>query len=193
MGTTKHKVKVLGLFKRSPVVDLWSVARIVKGNYYKQLIRSLIREKEIFPLGNGWYSRYDDPSLIVYCLTPAYLGLQDALSHHGLWEQETLPLIITSRKVRQGIRAVGSSNVLIRRLDRRYMFGYEYADFKEYCLKYSDVEKTVIDLIYYNETFDHGVLEAVNMDKVMKYLKKYPERFRNRVQKILNIRQCQKT
>lgn len=54
------------------------------------------------------------------------MGLQDALSIHNLWEQETIPIIIITRKIRQGIRKVLDLNVLIRRIDKKYFFGFDY-------------------------------------------------------------------
>ena len=127
MGKAKYLREVEDLFKNSPVVDARSIARVIKNKknvkqYNKQLIRNLLLKGKIKRLTKGYYTIYDDPSLIVFCFSSAYLGLQDALSFHNLWEQETIPLVITVGSVRQGIRKVFGTNVLIRRIDKKYSF-----------------------------------------------------------------------
>src|SRR3989338_2148832 len=147
MGKLKHK-GIRELFDKSPVVDFASVNRAVKG-YSKQLIRNLVLQGKAKKLAKGCYTKYDEPSLAVFCFKPAYLGLQDAMSHHELWEQETIPVIITARKVRSGIRQVMGGNVLVRRVFPEYLFGYEPVKEGEFFLPYSDVEKTLIDMVYF--------------------------------------------
>ena len=131
MGKQKYLVSVNELFNKSSVVNFSSIDRIIKDKkqvkqYTKQLIRNLLLKGIIKNLAKGYYTKSDDPSLAVFCFKPSYLGLQDALSFHNLWEQETIPIIITTKKVRQGIREVLGTNVLIRRIDKKYQFGIEY-------------------------------------------------------------------
>src|SRR3989338_9098421 len=156
MGKKKYSEEIGALFKKSPVVDSNSILRIIRNRkkvsqYNKQLIRNLLLAGKIRRLAKGCYTMYDDPSLAVFCFKPAYLGLQDALSMHNLWEQETIPIIITARKVRQGIRSIMGVNVLIRRIDKRYFFGYEHKNYGDFYFPVSDVEKTFIDMAYFNE------------------------------------------
>src|SRR3989344_8330490 len=130
MGKKKYGEEIEHLFKKSPVITFNSIERIIKNKkkksqYAKQCIRNLIKTGKIKKITKGHYTHHDDPSLAVFCLTPAYLGLQDAVSFHGLWEQETIPVILTTKKVRRGIRKVLGSNVLIRHLDPKYYFGIE--------------------------------------------------------------------
>lgn len=186
MGKEKYLRKIEALFDKSPVVDASSIARIIdKKQYPKQLIRNLVKSGKINILAKGCYTRYEDASLAVFCFSPAYLGLQDALSFHNIWEQETIPIIITSRKVRQGIRKVMGMNLLIRRIDKKYVFGFELYKQKELYLPYSDVEKTFIDLVYFNEKISEEVLAEIRKKTDKKrldtYLKRYPKRFKNKV------------
>ena len=64
----------------------------------------LVRQREVKRLTKGYYTVYEDPSLFVHCVKPAYLGLQDAMSFHNLWEQQTIPVVVTCRRVRTGRR-----------------------------------------------------------------------------------------
>ena len=182
MGKEKYLKRIEELFDKSPVVDAKSIARIINSKtkvrqYHKQLIRNLILRGKIKRLTKGYYSKHDDPSLAVFCFKPAYLGLQDALSFHNLWEQETIPIIITTRKVRQGIRNILGTNVLIRRIDKKYFFGFDYYKQDNFYLPYSDVEKTVIDMAYFNEPTE----VVVDRKKLKSYLKKYPKRIKQRL------------
>ncbi|MEK6833059.1 MAG: hypothetical protein AABY32_03340 [Nanoarchaeota archaeon] len=194
MGKKKYQEQVAELFKKSPVVGYKSIERIVKSRsnseqYAKQLIRNLVLSKKIKRLAKGVYTIYNDASLAVFCFK-GYLGLQDALSIYNLWEQETIPIIITTKKIRQGIRNIIGSNVLIRKLDKKYFFGFDYIKHEDFYLPYSDIEKTFIDLIYFRQKIDKETLEnikgKINREKLRKYLKIYPKRISKKILKVLN-------
>lgn len=190
MAKEKYLKSVEGLFKKSPIVSYSSIERIIKGSkgnslYARQLVRQLILKKKIKKLAKGCYTSRDDSQLIIFCLKPAYFGLQDALSFHGSWEQETVPIIITVRKVRQGLRKVLGMNVLIRRLDKRYLFGFSHIQQGEIYYPYSDLEKTLIDMVYFKEKLDaetiKNIVKRIDVNKLKKYLKKYSVKIQRRV------------
>jgi len=193
MGKEKYIREVERLFVKSPVLSHSSIERVVNSKkrvkqYTKQLIRNLIIKGKIKKLAKGFYTSYNESSLAVFCFKPAYLGLQDALSLHNLWEQETIPVIITTRKARQGIRNVTGANVLIRRIDKKYFFGFDYYKQGEFVLPYSDVEKTFIDLLYFKEKVDKeiikNIVKKIDMQKLKYYIRAYPKRFRERILRI---------
>lgn len=194
MGKQKYLKEIKHIFRKSPVVDTGSITRLVKSKklvkqYNKQLIRNLVLKGDIKRLVKGWYTQYNDPSLAVFCFSPAYLGLQDALSFHDLWEQETIPVIITPRKIRTGIRKILGMNTLIRRINKDYFFGFEYHKHNNFYLPYSDVEKTFIDMIYFKERLDKEVLKnlkkKINRKKIKSYLRSYPKKTRQKVLDVL--------
>ena len=87
MGKSKHMTRILELFDKSPIVDFKSIERIIgvreqRNNYAKLLVSNLIKQGSIRRIVKGRYTIHDDPSLAVLCFSPAYLGLQSALSHH---------------------------------------------------------------------------------------------------------------
>lgn len=170
---SKHIKRVRQLFEKSPVVDYKSVERIA-GPYARVMLSKM---KDIHRLTKGCYSKEEDPSLAVFCFTPAYFGLQSALSFHGLWEQETIPVIITSRRVRTGIREILNTNVLVRH--STHIFGFDYFKDGNHYFPYSDIEKTFIDMVLFNEPISSEVLrqfkKRINSAKLKKYLAKYPE------------------
>lgn len=187
MGKEKYLKDIEALFAKSPVVNYSSINRIIKHKknvkqYVKKIIHSLIKKDKIKRITKGYYTTSNDASLAVFCFQPAYLGLQDALSFHNLWEQETIPVIITTKKVRSGIRTILGSNVLIRRIKKRYFFGIEYNQQNKIALPYSDIEKTFIDMIYFKEKLNKDTIIAfkkrINKKKLDNYLKTYPKRIR---------------
>mgnify|MGYP001565594675 CR=1 FL=1 len=194
MGREKYLKKIEVLFNKSPVVNISSISRIIRSRknvkqYPKQLIRNLILKGKIRSLTKGYYTIHEESSLAVFCFKPAYLGLQDALSYHNLWEQETIPIIITSKKVRQGIRKILGVNVLIRRIDKKYLFGFEYKKQGEFYLPLSDIEKTLIDMIYFKHKLDLELLKnfrrLINEQKLKRYLSVYPQSTKKRVLQML--------
>jgi len=184
MGKIKYQEEIKELFRKSPVVSYSSIEKIVKNKknikqYTKQLIRNLLLKKKIKRLAKGYYTIINDSSLAVYCFKPAYLGLQDSLSFHNLWEQETIPVIITARKVKPGIRDIMGGNILVRRINKRYMFGFDYSN-KEIPFPYSDIEKTFIDMLYFKEKLSEealkNIIKRLDIKKLNSYLNHYPKR-----------------
>lgn len=194
MGKEKYVKRVMELFKDSPVVDAKSIARVIKSKrrvkqYNKQLIRNLLLRGKIKKLTKGCYTIHDDSSLAVFCFTPAYLGLQDALSFHNLYEQETIPVIITTRKVRRGIRKILGINVLVRVINKKYFFGFEYQKSGNFYIPYSDIEKSFIDMIYFKERLDINSLSEIkrriNKIKLNSYLKVYPKKTKKKILELI--------
>ena len=142
-------------------------------------------------IGKGVYTIHEESSLSVFAYTPAYLGLQSALSYHKLWEQETIPIVITTRKVRRGVRVVLGSNILVRNIDTKYFFGFEYVLDGKFYVPYSDIEKTAIDLTVFKVRVDkvlcNAIRKRVDKDKLSKYLKRYPLKLQELVKKKLSL------
>lgn len=196
MGKRKYLDRIEQLIAKSPVISYRSLERMVtqkkkSSRYVKQLVRNLVRKGKLKPLAKGYYATVDEVSLSVFCFQPAYLGLQDALSRHDLWEQETVPIIITTRKVRTGLRKVMGQNVLIRRIEPKFYFGIEPFQQDNYALPYSDMEKTLIDLIYFRQKLNPEVIrefqKKINPKKLNVYLKKYPLKTQNLIKRLINI------
>ena len=193
MGKQIHLDKVEGLFDKSPVVDFKSLERIVgknkNSNYAKLLVYNLLKKEKIKKIGKGIYTKHNEISLAVFSFKPAYIGLQSALSHHGIWEQETIPVIITTRKVRRGLRVLMGGNVFLRNINKKYFFGWEYLEDGNFYIPYSDLEKTFIDMVVFNQKMDAETLKnlqkKIDKGKLLNYLKKYNSKIRERVMKLL--------
>jgi predicted transcriptional regulator of viral defense system len=185
MGQMKMTDKIKEYARRTQVFDTKSVIRLVGNeNYAYLLLNHLVKRGEIKRLTKGYYTIHDDPSLIVYCLKPAYLGLQDAMSLHDLWNQETVPVVLTTRRIRPGVRKVMGNNVIIRRISAKHFFGYDHFRKGELMLPVSDIEKTFIDMAYFGYTERErlrGFTGRMDIKKLMGYLKKYDKKFASKV------------
>lgn len=197
MGKKKYLNKIRDLFEKSPVVTFDSIKKIVQDKknvkqYTKQIIRNLIKQNKIKRITKGFYTIHEDPSLAVFCFC-GYLGVQNAMSFYNLWEQESVPVIITSKNVRQGRREIFGANVIIKRIDRKYFFGFGTYKDGNFYLPYSDIEKTFIDMVYFKQPLDKETIDnfrgKINRKKLKEYLKMYPEKFRKRVIRVMCL--CQ--
>lgn len=184
--------KVREYLKRTPIASIDSILRIVGNKSYAYLLLNyLVRKNEVFRIARGYYSTQADPTLLVLCIKPSYLGLEDALSFHNLWEQETIPVIITPRKVRQGERKIFGHNVMVRRILPKYFFGWDLVKYGNFLVPVSDVEKTLIDLVYFGKRIEKNLArkfeKVVDKEKLSDYLKKYPINVKSKIGKILRI------
>lgn len=190
MGKIKYLEKLRESLKDMVIFRAKDVELIIKNREYTNLLlHNLARKGEIKRVTKGWYSFLDDPLISVFCFKPAYIGLQEALSLYNIWEQETNVVIVTIRRVRSGIREVFGNNVVIKRIKPDYFFGFESFKYNNIFLPVSDLEKTLIDLIYFNEIPDKDTLREIkrkiNNKKLNSYLKKYPEKIKKKVKKII--------
>jgi len=190
MGKIKHIPKIKEFIEKTPVFFTRDIELIIKDKAYSYLLlHNLFKKKEIFRLKKGCYSSIPDPIFAVFCFKPAYLGLQEALSLRNLWEQETNPVIITSRKTRQGVRQVLDNNVVIHQIPSKYFFGFELLRYDNYFLPVSDIEKTLIDLIYFRESISQEVLKEIkkkiDQTKLNSYLDFYPKDTKKAVKEMM--------
>ncbi|MEM3124122.1 MAG: hypothetical protein QW756_08575, partial [Nitrososphaerota archaeon] len=155
--------------------------------YAYLLLHNLVSRGEIRRLVKGWYTTCDDPVVSVFAFRPAYLGLEEALSLRGLWEQETNVVIVTPLRVRVGMRRIMDSNVVVRRISSKYFFGVEYLRYGDLFLPVSDVEKTLVDFFYFDEPIDSRTLKKlwrlVDRRRVFHYLRRFPRAVGSRVRK----------
>lgn len=186
----KYKKQLYDNFKKSKVFSLRDV-RILFSNkniskdYSKNLMSNLIKEKKIHKITNGKYTFQEEIMCIGFAFSPFYYGLQEALSLHNLHEQETNAIIITTNKIKPGIREIMDTNVYLRRIDKKYFFGYDFIKYYDIEIPVSDIEKTLIDLVYYKESISKDVIleikKKIDLIKLNEYLEKYPITIKNKV------------
>jgi predicted transcriptional regulator of viral defense system len=182
VGKIKYLSEIMEFFKKTPVVSTRDIKLYLKHKGYSYLLLSnLVKQGKIKRITKGFFTIHDDPITSVFCFRPAYLGLQEALSIHNLWEQETNVVIVTTKKVRIGIHKLLGSNVLVHRINPKYFFGFTLLKYGDFFVPVSDVEKTLLDFIYFKQPLSKNTISEIkkNLDvnKLKNYLKVYPKWF----------------
>jgi predicted transcriptional regulator of viral defense system len=159
--------------------------------YLWLLLHNLIKKKEIIRISRGKYTFMKDSVFFAFAFTPFYFGLQDALSLRNLWEQEVNSVIITTNNIKPGIREISCMNILLRRIKKKYFFGFDYIKYYDYSIPVSDLEKIIIDFVYYKEYLSKETIgnfkDKIDLSKLNKYLKFYNNGVKNKVYKLLEL------
>ena len=160
-------------------------------SYARVMLHNLEKKREIKRLKRGYYSFEENLDTVGFLFEPFYYGLQDALSLQGLWEQETNPVIITTRKVRTGLRGILGRNVWVRHIKRSMFFGYEPKRVGNLFLPVSDIEKTLIDFVYFKLNLPDDVLKKmikrIDRKKMDEYLENTNKYTMARVNRLLGL------
>lgn len=156
--------------------------------YSYLIITNMLKKNQIKKIKRGVYTFGNDPMLANFAYSPAYHGLQDALSLLDLWDQETNTVILTPLKVRSGVKNMLGGNVIIRRISRNMFFGFDTIRYFDYWIPVSDIEKTFIDFIYFKEPLSLEVIgkmkKRIDKKKLNNYLKRCSPRLKKKVLKI---------
>jgi predicted transcriptional regulator of viral defense system len=152
----KYVKQFLSTFQNKYVFSANDVQRFLSfrhanKDYYKIFLSNLLKEDKINRIRYGYYSFYDDIMLTGFSYYPFYYGLESALSILKLWDQETNSVIITPLHVKTGITQYNGKNYIVRKMSRELFFGYTYVKYFDFYIPVSDLEKTLIDFVYYNE------------------------------------------
>ncbi len=177
-------------FSKTPAFSVKDVSRFLLYNragktYPKRFINNMVKRGKIFKISKGVYTIYSNTEVIGFAFSPFYYGLTYALSYYNIWEERSNPVILTTRTVRIGQREAMNANVSIFRLPRKLFFGYTMVKGNLFYYPVSDLEKTFIDVVYFNinlrkETIER-LLSKLNKQKLHKYLSICPEHLRREV------------
>ena len=170
-------------------IKSWLVANQGHPAYAHIILHNLESSGEIYRITRGFYTFHEDAHVVGFAFKPFYYGLEDALYMHNIIEQGSNPVVVTTRKVRNGLRNFAGRNYVIHRIENRHFFGFELVGQGKTWLPVSDLEKTFIDLVYFRH-YAHDeamvkLLKTVDRKKVRKYLDNYDKRFANKVMCLL--------
>ena len=153
------------------------------------MLHNLESRGEIERITKGIYTFHSDISVVGFAFRPFYYGLEYALYVHGFSEQGSNPVVITSRKVRNGIRKFRDRNYVVHRMAREHFLGYQLVKSGNFWVPVSDPEKTLIDMIYFRhylpESLLKTLLNAAENKKIDAYLEGYEKRFADKVRRII--------
>jgi predicted transcriptional regulator of viral defense system len=169
------------------IYDLKSMLAARKANkeYAYMMLHNLAKRNEIIRITRGVYSFHKDVRIVGFAFQPFYYGLEDALTIRKLWEQGSNPVIVTPRRVRNGVRAFSGRNYVLHRISGKHFFGYELLRYGNIWIPVSDTEKTLIDFIYFKHYLRDDVamkmIKQVDAKKMRSYLKRYDKRTADKV------------
>ncbi|MCL5099961.1 MAG: type IV toxin-antitoxin system AbiEi family antitoxin domain-containing protein [Candidatus Marsarchaeota archaeon] len=180
-----------------PVATLTDIRTALKPKgisdaYLKRLINYLMHDGKLSRITKGVYTLHNDMTTVGFAFQPFYYGLENALTIRKLWEQGTNPVVITPRKVRTGLRTFLGNNYVVQRIDKELFFGYELVKYYDFWIPVSDIEKTLIDFVYFKHYLRKDVLKELkrtaNREKLSGYLKAYAPRFKSLFAKAVKMK-----
>lgn len=130
----------------------------VSGPYLDILTHNMVKRVEIKRVTRGIYTFNDESAVVGFAFQPFYYSMENALSLRGMSEQATNFVVMTTRNARTGVRLFEDRNYRVQHINKRHFFGYGLMRYGEYWLPVSDIEKTIIDLVYLG---DHVSNEAI--------------------------------
>lgn len=156
----------------------------IGAKYKKRLVHLMLGDGRITRITRGVYTLHRDADVVGFAFQPFYYGLEDALSIRKLSAQGTNPVVLTLRNVRQGTRTFRGRNYMVKRIPQRLFFGYGMVKRGGFWLPVSDVEKTVIDMLYFGDPVRDELLPAIvkeiDRKRFASYLERYDPRFRKK-------------
>lgn len=173
----------------SKEVERFLISKGGSEKYAKRFLQNLAGKKTVSRITKGFYSLGNETEIIGLPFKPFYYGLNYALSHHNIWHERSNPVIITTRKVKPGVRNALGINVNIKHISQRMFFGYDLIKGNTFYYPVSDPEKTLIDYAYFKmnpgEEALKNLRQAIKRSKLEKYLKKCSVKTRKQVEKLL--------
>ena len=164
--------------------------RLGASEAYVKLFMHNRLKKGMRRIGKGAYTFQDTDAVIGFAYSPFYYGMEYALTIHRLWTQMADPVIITTRSVVPGEREAGGTQITIRKISGRMFFGTERLLYDGMFVPVSDVEKTLIDFIYYRVNIGaedmSSLVAACNKGKLRKYSRLCSKTVSTRLNRILS-------
>jgi predicted transcriptional regulator of viral defense system len=147
-------------------------------DYYKIFMHNMVKSGKAFSVGRGHYTLHDDPMMAGFVFSPFYYGMETALTHYKLWDYMTPISIVTTNRVRKGSIELLGRNASVRRIQKKKFWGYSMVHYKDNLyIPMADIEKTLIDSVYFHSRFDKEVYakmaKRIDKKRLARYLKSY--------------------
>lgn len=184
----KYESEFLKYFSKVRIFTFKDSSRFLKklgasDSYVKLFIHLQTRRHGLLKIGKGKYTFIKNDATVGFAFSPFYYGMEHALTIHKLWTQMTNPVIITTKKSMPGIRDAMGYKVIVRRISPKMFFGIEYIKYGGVFVPVSDIEKTLIDFIYFRIGIGQQDLNVLIRSSEGRKLRKYSKLCNERVQK----------
>ncbi len=141
--------------------------------YIRLMLHNMVKSGKLNRIKKGIYSFSRNEAVIGFAFRPFYYGLQYALTIRKLWTQQSVPVIITTSKANPGARQVMGLRVILRRINENGFFGFEYINYGGIFVPVSDIEKTLLDFVYYDVKIDPETMAVLRGKSDEKKLRDY--------------------
>lgn len=179
--------------KIDPDFDKRRLSEWSNKGYLKKVIRGYyifsdleIDENVLFEIANKVYS-------------PSYISLQIALSYYHLIPESVYELTSVTTKTTQVLKSP-IANFSYKSIKPSLFFGYKLVRYNEKSFKVAEVEKAILDYLYFNPSLkttedfesiridEDSFKEQVNKEKLKRYLAQYKQRtFEKKVGDFLKV------
>ena len=165
-------------------VKLFLLRKGANRDYYKVFMHNMIRSGKAMSIERGRYTLHDNPMVAGFAFSPFYYGMETSLTYYKLWDYVTPISIITTNRVRKSGMLLLGRNVSVRRIQRSKFFGYLMVEYeKGLYVPMADIEKTMIDSVYFHARFSKDVYSAIAKRIDRKSLNSYLERYSSIIRK----------
>lgn len=167
-------------------LELFSVNDIVKvTNLSKSVVRNklslLEKQQKIYRIKKGHYSlnKIENKFLLQKAFKETYIGLHSALEYYGSTTQRFTNLDLITKKLKHN-QKVQDTEIDFHKVKEELFFGYKKIHINNTEVFISNIEKTLIDCIYFSnklylteiQEFIRKYKEEINKEVLMTYLEK---------------------
>jgi predicted transcriptional regulator of viral defense system len=176
------------VFTKSDAYLFLTKYRVSEG-YAKRFLNNLVRSGKIYRIKRNYYTCHSSPYVVGFAFAPFYYGLGTALNIHDVTEQQSQPTVISATKSMPRVLLFRGAKVFIHRIKASMLFGIATFPFEGFDIPVSDIEKTLIDLVYFGYVVDDYVYEnavkAADKKKLNRYLGLCGMRIRKSVRELV--------
>lgn len=208
--TEKRLVDIENIIVASGKIVTAEDIRKVLGRKYsrfvlKKQIYELKKKGWLVPLRRGLYFISDISSRGFVNISPvviagafdkdSYVSLDSALNHYGLFEQMLRTVSsVTRLKSRKYVFQENTYRYL--KINKKLYFGFKTENIEGYYAKVADLEKVILDYIYFkNDTYSIDLLleklqkakDRIDFKKLVIYARKFPETTKRKLGFILDV------
>lgn len=148
----------------------------IGGGYLRLMLHNYVISGRIKHITKGVYTFHDDAIVAGFAFQPFYYGLESALSMLDISMQASNNVVMTTRNVRTGIRSFEGRNYRVIQISKNLLFGFSAIKTGSFWAPVSDLEKTIIDMAYFDvpirKELNPAIEKKLDKEKLGRYIEK---------------------